>query len=240
MTKAHMAMLAAENKKLEQAGLYRPETIHPDTSSTSRPRISRARATRTRHRARTQALDKTGSGTVVTRAHRHARDPPRARAGGRAVSQRAGCDRARLRLPREPRLLRGAVRQPRLPVLRCARSPEYGRGCACRRPPRSRSATTTSTIQGQVRRSRSARFRAIVTDGVFPFDDASPSSRHLRARREVRRDGRTRRFTRRRRARRDRKRHPRVARRDPAHRRRDRHVRQGAWWRGRRLHRRQA
>ena len=28
MTKAHMAMLAAENKKLEQAGLYRPETIH--------------------------------------------------------------------------------------------------------------------------------------------------------------------------------------------------------------------
>ena len=29
MTRAHMAMLAAESKKLEQAGLYRPETIHP-------------------------------------------------------------------------------------------------------------------------------------------------------------------------------------------------------------------
>ena len=29
MTKAHLAMLAAESRKLEQAGLYRPETIHP-------------------------------------------------------------------------------------------------------------------------------------------------------------------------------------------------------------------
>ena len=29
MTKTHGAMLTAENKKLEQAGLYRRETIHP-------------------------------------------------------------------------------------------------------------------------------------------------------------------------------------------------------------------
>ena len=70
-------------------------------------------------------------------------------------------------------------------------------------------------LEDKLRRSRSARFRAIRHRRRVPVRRTRRRARgHLCARREVRCDGRARRFARRRRARSDRARHPRAARRD--------------------------
>ena len=174
MTKARMAMLAAENKKLEQAGLFRPETIHPDhvVDFTSQDYLGLARHERVLGAARA-ALDKSRPrARLVARAHR-------ARARSTASSSRRS--RAFSRSPMRSCSAR-ATSQTSASTRRCStaatacsamrsftRAPP--RACGCRRPPRSRSATTTPMISrtncGDL---GSARFRAIVTDGVFPFD----------------------------------------------------------------------
>ena len=68
MTKAHLAMLAAESKKLEQAGLFRKETIHPKhvVDFTSQDYLGFASDDRILAAART-ALDKYGLGVSSSR-----------------------------------------------------------------------------------------------------------------------------------------------------------------------------
>lgn len=173
MTKAHMAMLAAENKKLEQAGLHRPETIHPShiVDFTSQDYLGLARHERVLDAARA-ALDKHGLGLGSSRVF----------TGTRELHRELEQTIARfLQTPDAIVLGSGYVANigfydalfDSRDCLFCDAlvHPSTAEGV------RLSSATAfpfrnndVDDLEDKLRRSRSARFRAIVTDGVFPFD----------------------------------------------------------------------
>ena len=173
MTKAHMAMLAAENKKLEQAGLYRPETIHAAhvVDFTSQDYLGLSRDERILRAAKT-ALDKYGLGAGSSRVF----------AGTREIHRELEETVARfLQLPDAIVLSSGYLANigfyealfDSRDCLFCDAlvHPSTAEGM------RLSSATAfpfrnndVEDLEDKLRRSRSARFRAIVTEGVFPFD----------------------------------------------------------------------
>ncbi|HEX3761791.1 MAG TPA: aminotransferase class I/II-fold pyridoxal phosphate-dependent enzyme [Kofleriaceae bacterium] len=173
MTKAHLAMLAAESKKLEQAGLYRPETIHAahivDFTSqdylglTNDPRlVSAARA----------ALDAHGLGAGSSRVF----------AGTREIHR--DLEQAVARFLQVPdAIVLGSGYLANLGFYEALFDSRDCLFCDALVHPstaegiRLSSATAfpfhnndAEDLEDKLKRSRSARFRAIVTDGVFPFD----------------------------------------------------------------------
>ncbi|HEY5949989.1 MAG TPA: aminotransferase class I/II-fold pyridoxal phosphate-dependent enzyme [Kofleriaceae bacterium] len=173
MTKAHMAMLAAENKKLEQAGLYRPETIHPGhvVDFTSQDYLGLARDERVLAAARA-ALDKHGLGLGSSRVL----------TGTREIHRELEQTVARfLQLP--DAIVLGSGYLANLGFYEALFDSRDCLFCDALVHPstaegvRLSSATAfpfrnndADDLEDKLRRSRSARFRAIVTDGVFPFD----------------------------------------------------------------------
>jgi glycine C-acetyltransferase len=173
VTKAHLAMLASEAKKLEQAGLYRPETIHPPhvvdfttqdyLGLTTDPRIVAAAKL---------ALDNVGLGAGSSRVF----------TGTREIHRELEQAVARfLAVPEAIVLGSGYLANigfyealfDSRDCLFCDAlvHPSTAEGI------RLSSATAfpfhnndVDDLEDKLRRSRSARFRAIVTDGVFPFD----------------------------------------------------------------------
>jgi glycine C-acetyltransferase len=173
MTKAHMAMLAAESKKLEQAGLYRPETIYPahivDFTSqdylglTNDPRlVSAARA----------ALETHGLGVGSSRVFTGTREIHR------------DLEQAVARFLQVPdAIVLGSGYLANIGFYEALFDSRDCLFCDALVHPstaegiRLSSATAfpfhnndVEDLEDKLRRSRSARFRAIVTDGVFPFD----------------------------------------------------------------------
>jgi glycine C-acetyltransferase len=173
MTKAHMAMLAAESRKLEQAGLYRPETIHPahivDFTSqdylglTNDPRlVSAAKA----------ALEAHGLGVGSSRVFTGTREIHR------------DLEQAVARFLQVPdAIVLGSGYLANIGFYEALFDSRDCLFCDALVHPstaegiRLSSATAfpfhnndVEDLEDKLRRSRSARFRAIVTDGVFPFD----------------------------------------------------------------------
>ncbi|HEX5058000.1 MAG TPA: aminotransferase class I/II-fold pyridoxal phosphate-dependent enzyme [Kofleriaceae bacterium] len=173
MTKAHMAMLAAENKKLEQAGLYRPETIHPGhvVDFTTQDYLGLARHERVIAAARA-ALDKYGLGLGSARPL----------TGTREIHRELEQSVARfLQVP--DAIVLGSGYLANLGFYEAMFDSRDCLFCDALVHPstaegvRLSSATAfpfrnndVDDLEDKLRRSRSARFRAIVTDGVFPFD----------------------------------------------------------------------
>lgn len=173
MTKAHMAMLAAESKKLEQAGLYRPETIHPAhiVDFTSQDYLGFTNDPRLLTAARA-ALDAHGLGAGSSRVFTGTRDLHR------ELEQTV----ARfLQLP--DALVLGSGYLANIGFYEALFDSRDCLFCDALVHPstaegiRLSSATAfpfhnsdVEDLEDKLRRSRSARFRAIVTDGVFPFD----------------------------------------------------------------------
>lgn len=173
MTKAHMAMLAAEARKLEQAGLYRPETIHPPhivdfttqdyLGLTNDPRlVSAARA----------ALETDGLGAGSSRAFTGTREIHR------------GLEQAVARFLQVPdAIVFGSGYLASIGFYEALFDSRDCLFCDALVHPSSAEGIRLSSatafpfhngdvedLEDKLRRSRSARFRAIVTDGVFPFD----------------------------------------------------------------------
>ena len=173
MTKAHMAMLAAESRKLEQAGLYRPETIHAahivDFTSqdylglTHDPRlVSAAKA----------ALETHGLGVGSSRVFTGTREIHR------------DLEQAVARFLQVPdAIVLGSGYLANIGFYEALFDSRDCLFCDALVHPstaegiRLSSATAfpfhnndVEDLEDKLRRSRSARFRAIVTDGVFPFD----------------------------------------------------------------------
>jgi glycine C-acetyltransferase len=173
MTKAHMAMLAAESKKLEQAGLYRPETIHPAhiVDFTSQDYLGFTNDPRLLTAARA-ALDAHGLGAGSSRVFTGTRDLHR------ELEQTV----ARfLQLP--DALVLGSGYLANIGFYEALFDSRDCLFCDALVHPstaegiRLSSATAfpfhnsdVEDLEDKLRRSRSARFRAIITDGVFPFD----------------------------------------------------------------------
>jgi glycine C-acetyltransferase len=173
MTKAHLAMLAAESRKLEQAGLYRPETIHAahivDFTSqdylglTNDPRVvSAARA----------ALDAHGLGAGSSRVFTGTREIHR------------DLEQAVARFLQVPdAIVLGSGYLANLGFYEALFDSRDCLFCDALVHPstaegiRLSSATAfpfhnndIEDLEDKLKRSRSARFRAIATDSVFPFD----------------------------------------------------------------------
>ena len=173
MTKAHMAMLAAESKKLEQAGLYRPETIHPAhiVDFTSQDYLALTNDPRLLDAARA-ALDAHGLGAGSSRVF----------TGTRELHRELEQTVARfLQLP--DALVLGSGYLANIGFYEALFDSRDCLFCDALVHPstaegiRLSSATAfpfhnsdVEDLEDKLRRSRSARFRAIVTDGVFPFD----------------------------------------------------------------------
>jgi glycine C-acetyltransferase len=173
MTKAHMAMLAAENKKLEQAGLYRPEKIHPGhvVDFTSQDYLGLARHERLLGAARA-AIDEHGLGLGSSRVA----------AGTREIHRDLEQAVARY-LQVQDAIVLGSGYLANLGLYETLFDSRDCLFCDALVHPstaegvRLSSATAfpfrnndADDLEDKLRRSRSARFRAIVTDGVFPFD----------------------------------------------------------------------
>jgi glycine C-acetyltransferase len=173
MTKAHMAMLAAESRKLEQAGLHRPETIHAphivDFTSqdylglTNDPRlVSAAKA----------ALETHGLGVGSARVFTGTREIHR------------DLEQAVARFLQVPdAIVLGSGYLANIGFYEALFDSRDCLFCDALVHPstaegiRLSSATAfpfhnndVEDLEDKLRRSRSARFRAIATDGVFPFD----------------------------------------------------------------------
>lgn len=173
MTKAHLAMLAAEAKKLEQAGLYRPETIHPahivDFTSqdylglTNDPRLVAAAKA---------AVDSHGLGAGSARVFTGTRELHR------------DLEQAVARFLQVPdAIVLGSGYLANIGFYEALFDSRDCLFCDALVHPstaegiRLSSATAfpfhnsdVEDLGDKLRRSRSARFRAIATDGVFPFD----------------------------------------------------------------------
>ena len=173
MTKAHIAMLAAEAKKLEQAGLHRPETIHPahivDFTSqdylglTNDPRLVAAAKA---------ALDSHGLGAGSSRVFTGTRELHR------------DLEQAVARFLQVPdAIVLGSGYLANIGFYEALFDSRDCLFCDALVHPstaegiRLSSATAfpfhnsdVEDLGDKLRRSRSARFRAIATDGVFPFD----------------------------------------------------------------------
>jgi glycine C-acetyltransferase len=174
MTRAHLAMLAAETKKLEQAGLYRPEVVHIPSKNlvdfTSQDYLGLARDRRLVDAAKA-ALDLYGLGTGA-----------RAFAGTRQIHLELEQALARF-LDVPAAIVFGSGYLANLAVYEALFDSRDCLFCDALVHPstaegvRLSSATTfpyrnadLEDLEDKLRRSRSARFRAVVTDGVFPFD----------------------------------------------------------------------
>lgn len=182
MTRALYAMLAAEAKKLAQAGLHKTETVHTVDRKTAalvaakidftgQDYLGLARDERV-HAAARAALDESGLGA----------GSPRAFTGTRAVHKQLEQTLARfLALPdavvfgsgylanvglyeavfdsRDHLFCDALVHPSTATGVRLSGATAY--------PFRNNDA---DDLEDKLKRSKSARFRAIVTDGVFPFD----------------------------------------------------------------------
>ncbi len=173
MSKAHLAMLAAENKKLEQAGLFRPETIHPShvVDFTRQDYLALSRHERVLEAARA-ALDKHGLGLGSSRVFTGTRDVHReleqtvarylqlsdAIVLGSGYLANVGFYEA-LFDSRDCLFCDALVHPSTAEGVRLSSATAF--------PFRN---NDVDDLEDKLRRSRSARFRAIVTDGVFPFD----------------------------------------------------------------------
>jgi glycine C-acetyltransferase len=173
MTRAHMAMLAAESRKLEQAGLYRPETIHPahivDFTSqdylglTSDPRL----VTAAKAALETHGLG-VGSSRAVTGTREIHRDLEQAVARflqvpdaivlGSGYLANIGFYEA-LFDSRDCLFCDALVHPSTAEGIRLSSATAF--------PFHN---NDVEDLEDKLRRSRSARFRAIAPDGVFPFD----------------------------------------------------------------------
>jgi glycine C-acetyltransferase len=173
MTKAHMAMLAAESKKLEQAGLYRPETIHPAHIADFTTQDYLGLATEPRIAAAAKvALDNYGLGVASSRAFTGTREIHR------------DLEQAVARFLQVPdAIVLGSGYLANIGFYEALFDSRDCLFCDALVHPstaegiRLSSATAfpfhnndVDDLEDKLRRSRSARFRAIVTDGVFPFD----------------------------------------------------------------------
>jgi glycine C-acetyltransferase len=174
MTRVHLEMLAAETKKLEQAGLYKPEKIHNRTNIvdfTSQDYLGLARDDRVRDAAKT-ALDEYGLGAGA----------PRVFTGTRKIHRELEHALARfLQVP--DAVVFGSGYLANIGLFEALFDSRDCIFCDALVHPstaegvRLSSATAfpfrnddVEDLEDKLRRSRSARFRAIVTDGVFPFD----------------------------------------------------------------------
>jgi glycine C-acetyltransferase len=168
-----MAMLEAENKKLEQAGLYRPETIHGShvVDYTSQDYLGLTKDARLLDAAKA-AIDKYGLGA----------GSPRPFTGTREIHRELEQAVARfLQLP--DAIVLGSAYLANIGLYEALFDSRDCLFCDALVHPstaegiRLSSATAfpfrnndVEDLEDKLRRSRSARFRAIVTDGVFPFD----------------------------------------------------------------------
>jgi glycine C-acetyltransferase len=174
MTRAHLAMLAAETKKLQQAGLYRPEKIHSNVDLvdfTSPDHLGLAGDDRLRAAARA-ALDEYGLGAGA----------PRVFSGTRKIHR--DLEQALARFLQVPdAVVFGSGYLANLGLFEALFDSRDCLFCDALVHPslaegvRLSSATAfpfrnndADDLGDKLRRSRSARFRAIVTDGVFPLD----------------------------------------------------------------------
>ena len=174
MTKAHLAMLDAETKKLEQAGLYRPETIHAANKNmvdfTSQDFLGLARDGRLVAAAKL-ALDKHGLGSGS-----------RAFSGTRQIHQELEQALAKF-LDVPAAIVFGSGYLANLALYNALFDSRDCLFCDNLVHPSTAegvmlsSATTfpyrnadLEDLEDKLKRSRSARFRAVITDGVFPFD----------------------------------------------------------------------
>ena len=173
MSKAHLAMLAAETKKLEQAGLYRPETIHPPhvVDFTSQDYLGLSRDERVVRAAR-DALDKLGLGAASARAF----------TGTREVHRELEQALARfLKVP--DAIVFGSGYLANIGFYEALFDSRDCLFCDALVHPSTAEGVRLSSatafvfhnndiedLEDKLRRSRSARFRAIATDGVFPLD----------------------------------------------------------------------
>jgi glycine C-acetyltransferase len=173
MTKAHLAMLAAESKKLEQAGLYRPETVHAPhiVDFTSQDYLGLTNDPRLVEAARA-ALDSHGLGAGASRVFTGTREVHRALE--QAIARFLGMPDA---------IVLGSGYLANLGFYEALFDSRDCLFCDALVHPstaegiRLSSATAfpfhsgdAADLEDKLKRSRSARFRAIATDGVFPFD----------------------------------------------------------------------
>ena len=182
MTRALYAMLAAEAKKLAQAGLHKTETVHAIDRKTAalvaakidftgQDYLGLARDERV-HAAARAALDESGLGA----------GSPRAFTGTRAVHKQLEQTLARfLALP--DAVVFGSGYLANVGLYEAVFDSRDHLFCdALVHPSTAEGIRLSSAIafpfhnndvedlEDKLRRSRSARFRAIATDGVFPFD----------------------------------------------------------------------
>jgi glycine C-acetyltransferase len=174
MTRAHLAMLAAENKKLQQAGLYRPETVHAGTrvvDFTSQDYLGLAKDKGVLEAARA-AFKEEGLGV----------GSPRVFSGTRHVHK--VLEEAIARFLQVPdAVVCGSGYLANIGLYEALFDSRDCLFCDALVHPstaegmRLSSATVfpfrnndVEDLEDKLRRSRSARFRGVVTDGVFPFD----------------------------------------------------------------------
>jgi glycine C-acetyltransferase len=174
MTRAHLEMLAAETKKLEQAGLSKPEKIHAGghiIDFTSRDYLGLAHDDRVLDAAKV-ALEEYGLGARG----------PRVFNGTRKIHR--DLEQALARFLQVPdAVVFGSAYLANIGLFEALFDSRDCLFCDALVHPstaegvRLSSATAfpfrnddVEDLEDKLRRSRSARFRAIVTDGVFPFD----------------------------------------------------------------------
>jgi glycine C-acetyltransferase len=174
MTRALLAMLAAETKKLVHAGLYKPQTVHPANLAldfTSQDYLGLAVDKRVIAAARA-ALDEQGLGVGAARGLN----------GTRTIHQKLEQALARFLLVPDA-VVFGSGYLANIGLFEALFDSRDCIFCDALVHPstaegvRLSSATVfpfrnndVDDLEDKLKRSRTARFRAVVTDGVFPFD----------------------------------------------------------------------